>query len=123
MFNGSSNSIQGNGYFSDIIPKFTLIEALKIKNLGTQHLYVFWSILQLEHIAGSFINISSRYRIDCKFPNKSLHSHERLLNNPKLAGILQVQHFLCKISLHSLHNISKKQESSKDKEIQQEIVL
>ena len=123
MFNGSSKGIQGNGYFSGIIPKFTPIEVLKIKNLGTQHLYVFWSTLELEHIAGYFFNISSRYRIDCKFPTKSLHSRKRPLNNPKLAGILQVQNFLCKISLHSVPNISKNQKSSKDKEIQQEIVL
>ena len=76
MFNGSSKDIQGNGSFSGVISQFTAIEVLKNKNLGTQHLYLFWKILQLEHIAGFFFYTISRYRIDCKSSAKSLHSRK-----------------------------------------------
>ena len=50
MFNGSSKGIQGNGYFSGIIPQFTSIEVLKIKDLGT----VFICILEYFTVGAYF---------------------------------------------------------------------
>ena len=50
MFHGSWKDISGNGYFSGIIQQFIHVESLnalnlKIENLETPNLYVFWSIL------------------------------------------------------------------------------
>ena len=60
MFNGRTKGILGNGYLPGIIPKFTPIEVIKIKNLGTQHLYVFWNILQLDFLFEEKIMFRSR---------------------------------------------------------------
>ena len=58
MFHGSWKDISGNGYFSGIIQQFIHVESLnalnlKIENLETPNLYVFWSILQLEQFEDS----------------------------------------------------------------------